>query len=542
MFKATSAATWRRDSYDNDSMDSAPLLLNNLPSDETLPLGTKPKLSRLHTSRPFLQRPFAQYFRSQSDSPTLLSPYYHQRRRRWHSIHTIWTTFWKLLYWTFLSLIVVTITTAVFFPSYSRPPAEYNHLRNAAKYGTEPARANTNSERIFIAASLYDPDGSLLRGRWGHLVKELVEILGPANTYVSIYVSDSGKAGASALTEYAEDYPCDHRFISEKHIDVDDLPIVDLPDGGHAVKRVQYLAKARNKALEPLQDARAPRYDRILYLNDAIFDPIEAAQLLLRTNTQEDGRAHYKAACAQDFKNPFIMYDMLALRDADGWQAGLPIFPWFSTEASGRSRKDVLSQTDAVQVKSCWGGMTAFDARYFQQPVGPEPATDASVPLKFRAEVDLFHDSSECCLIHADLMEQPGDGTLDDPSSTGIFTNPYVRTAYDEATFNWLWLGKRLERLLPPAQRLITSLAGLPHWNGRREVQAGEPLDQILPHMNGSDKSSNWQFETAPANPGGFCSILNLMIMRVDGDKQASHWETVQPNERDQIRKAIEDG
>ena len=470
-------------------------------------------------------------------SPTPMSPFIGRRRRPpfWKSPRRCAFGVLRLTWLMSLCLLALSVIVATFFPSYTKPPNHYHDLRAAAYRTAEPARANANNERVFIAASLHDPNGELVGGTWGRLVKELVDLLGPENTFVSIFESDGGDKGDQALREYDMDFPCEHKFIAVEEVELQHPALITLTDGAKAVKRIEYLAEARNRALAPLRGSSAPRYDKILYLNDIIFDPVEAAQLLFSTNIQYNGRTSYKAACAQDFKSPFLMYDMLAARDADGRQLGIPLYPWFSTSGSAKSRADVLTQSDAVEVKSCWGGMVAFDASFFQDSPSHE------TPIRFRAEQDLFHECSECCLIHADLIERPKvSGSSRDPG-TQIYLNPYVRTTYDESTFNWLWLGRRLERLTPLIHRIITYYAGLPYLNARREVQPGDPLSQILFRRDSPSSQGHWKVETAPANAGSYCAIANLMIKRLDRDKQLSNWETVGPETRDEMfRRFVE--
>ncbi|KAL9092962.1 MAG: hypothetical protein Q9159_000586 [Coniocarpon cinnabarinum] len=399
---------------------------------------------------------------------------------------------------------------------------------NAARQTREPGRANPHNERVFIAASLYDPAGDIVGGDWGRLVKEVVDLLGPRNTFVSIFESDSGERGQDALQIYENGYPCEHQFVSVKEIELQHPAVIPLPDGAKAVKRIEYLAEARKRTLLPLQAPGAPQYDKLLFLNDVLFDPVEAVQLLLATNIQSDGRTNYKAACAQDFQSPFLMYDMLATRDAEGRQLGIPLFPWFANAGAGKSRADVLRQLDAVEVKACWGGMAAFDASFFQAEISQEPL------VTFRAEQDLFHESSECCLIHADLIEKEHDSTSVRETSTQIFVNPYIRTAYEQTTFHWLWLGRRVERIFPSIHRLITHLAGLPFFNALRDVRPGDQITQILFHQEGSSEGQ-WQVETASANPGSYCAVVNLMVRRLGQDSQKINWETIGPEGRDDI-------
>ena len=204
-----------------------------------------------------------------------------------------------------------------------------------------------------------------------------------------------------------------------------------------------------------------------MYLNDVIFDPIDAANLLLNTELDGNtGKTLYRAACAVDFGNPFKFYDTFRTRDLEGYSIGVPFYPWFTRSGMGESRRDVLDQKDAVRVKSCWGGMVAFEAKWFQpqlyelddddlvlpsktsitgRSLGSDDSTTSSQaepiaasvnyfdealqqyideqraasvdddltsksadrisvpPLCFRFEPDTYWDASECCLIHADL-------------------------------------------------------------------------------------------------------------------------------------------
>ena len=469
-----------------------------------------------------------------SSAPKSPYPYGSRRRSRrcWRSPRAFFAWLVRFSCWTLIVFGVVAILTAWLFPSYTTLPPHYSDLLDHAGRSTRPGRANVNNERIYVAASLYDPEGDLISGKWGDLVRDLVDLLGPENTFVSIFESDSGDKGALALQDYDRSFHSDHKFVSVDEIKLDSPPIITLPDGTETVRRIEYLAQARNQALLPLLARNAPQYDKVLFLNDVIFDPVEAAQLLLSTNIQPDGRTSYKAACAQDFKSPFLMYDMLATRDADGWQLGVPLFPWFSTAASGKSRSDVLNQHDAVEVKSCWGGMVAFEAQYFQETTSNAHDTSVDLPLRFRSEQDLFHESSECCLVHADLMELPRRAGFKGEESTQIYMNPYVRTAYDERTFRWLWLGKRLERLFPFIQRIVTYYAGLPYRNDRRDVNTGQPLEQVLYQPSESTAKGEWRIRTAPAHPGSYCSIINLMVKRLDRNKEKSNWETIGPEMR----------
>ena len=410
-----------------------------------------------------------------------------------------------------------------------------------------------------------------------------------------------------------------------EHLDKSRLPHVTLTDGAQCLKRIAFLAEVRNRALKPLEDptssAYSVRFDKLLYLNDINFNPIDAANLLFSTNIGKDGRTQYRAACAVDFINPFKFYDTFATRDLEGYSMGLPFYPWFTSSGRADSRQDVLNQRDAVRVRSCWGGMVAFEAKWFQtdayndiettnasvehslaaiasqeetaptsshldsahkksstlamstptsidyhpevdanmnwglaNPValGSIPVTSTSkhvaqegnlnwhlatstpnptelstrsglkqAPLRFRAEADTYWDSSECCLIHADLQD-----TRDDISaSTGIYMNPYIRVAYDQQTLNWLAFTRRFERLYSIIHGILTPLVGLPGDNPRRTEEPGQTVsDRIWLHddvdwMNTGNFSGRYQDVERIALPGGFCGGKKLLAIRETGDR-----------------------
>jgi Cryptococcal mannosyltransferase 1 len=196
-------------------------------------------------------------------------------------------------------------------------------------------------------------------------------------------------------------------LVSE-HLPLEDIPRVTIPSGDRRIKRIAFLAEVRNRALRPLEDPNV-RFDKLLFINDVMFDPIEAVQLLFSTNIDVHGRTQYGAVCAVDFINAFKFYDYFAARDFEGYEMGMQFFPWFANVGDARSRKDVLAQKDAVRVRSCWGGMTAFEASWFQKTPadkssnGNTPKTSVAsiptLPLRFRYEEDPFWEASEVCIL-----------------------------------------------------------------------------------------------------------------------------------------------
>ncbi|KKZ62010.1 hypothetical protein EMCG_03471 [[Emmonsia] crescens] len=440
-------------------------------------------------------------------------------------------------------ILALAFLTAIIRPSYTHPPTHYNTLRQAALNSKEPGKGNPRNEKVFIAASVYDKDGELAGGRWGENVLELTRLLGRDNVFLSIYENNSGPEGEAALKEFEGKVECKRSIVYEEHMDINEVPHITLADGSERIKRIAYLAEVRNRALRPLDDPASDRFDKLLYLNDVVFDPIDALQLLFSTNVDKGGTAQYRAACAVDFINPFKFYDTYATRDLEGFSMGVPFYPWFSSAGKAESRHDVLDQKDAVRVKSCWGGMVAFDAKFFQQQGKPEqagqdkasrrrkdnqPATTSLVPLtssvaRFRAEPDLYWDASECCLIHADIQKQP-DESKSEPVDTGIYMNPYVRVAYDTQTLAWLRVTRRFERLYSVAHSIVNTLARMPRYNYRRTEVAGTDVEDKVWVPKGANGGS-YEIATRKAANGGFCGRRGLQVIVANPKKGQKNWE-----------------
>lgn len=524
--------------------------------------------------------------------------------------HSRLTRLCCLLYHLWCAVVVLVVIFGIFIPSYSNPPQRYSDLRARVLSNSGAGAANPHNEKVFIAATLYDRQGQLVSGDWGLSVKKLIDILGTDNVFLSLYENDPDEDSKQALDDFRGSLSCESSIVSE-HLDLTQLPRATLPDGSQRLRRIAFLAEVRNRALLPLVDATSgayhTRWDKLLYLNDVAFDPVDAANLLLNTNVDKlTGKTQYRAACAVDFINPFKFYDTFATRDLEGYSMGVPFFPWFTGAGAGTSRSDVLSQTDAVRVTSCWGGMVAFEARWFQPRLhkaggdemalqnephpdtgsvkgfeeaekvlepkktletsysrkaeGVPPASENSdstetpnhllaprpeinsttVPPRFRSETELYIEASECCLIHADLASRGPHprGT----NNTGIYLNPYIRTAYSTAVLAWLPFTRRFERLYTPVHSLVNIIAKLPVRNARRLEQPGDEVvqsvwqwdeDSLAALQNGTvgdlanGLQGSYQTVTRTVRPGQLCGVRQLSYLKDQvGDGERS-WESV---------------
>lgn len=458
----------------------------------------------------------------------LVSGVYLRRRSKGHVLLLVLKCLAALVF-------LLAVFTPLLAPSYLRPPAHYgalaSHCRQQQDDGSVESLdgcANPRREKVFVCASLYDKAGHLAGGRWGAAVLELIHILGPDNVFLSIYENNSGGDGATALEHLRQQVPCRSQIVYEDDLALDLFPNVTLPDGSVRTKRLAYLSEVRNRALRPLDtlaSADGIAFDRILFLNDVAFRPLDAAQLLFSTNVDAAGRAQYLSACALDWKHPYLFYDVYAQRDAEGFSNGLPLYPIFSAAGSGLSRADMLAQTDAVRVKSCWGGMVAMQAALVQntntslprpdfQAVGshvidPDRPTSVAAPVRFRHEPEIFLDACECCLFLADVSQAARTAGMP-PAERGVFVNPYVRVAYDWDALKTVPVVQRWERLFAVVQAVLTWFASLPTHNPHRLVQEGDAfLEEVW-----DSSAKGWRLATRTGRSGMFCAVREMQLLQ----------------------------
>ena len=139
---------------------------------------------------------------------------------------------------------------------------------------------NVRSQKIFIA-SIHWNNEPILRSNWNLAVLDLVEYFGPENVYISIYESGSWDDSKEALR--ALDNELERKGVRRtvklnetSHADEMKQPATDgwiqTPRGKQELRRIPYLSKLRNLALEPLNSlADGPNFDKILFLNDVVF-------------------------------------------------------------------------------------------------------------------------------------------------------------------------------------------------------------------------------------------------------------------------------
>ncbi|RUP45056.1 cryptococcal mannosyltransferase 1-domain-containing protein [Jimgerdemannia flammicorona] len=227
--------------------------------------------------------------------------------------------------------------------------------------------------RYFFALNLYDNEAVL-----PDLALQLVRLiahLGPSNVFVSVFENGSTDRTPQLLqTTFAR---------ALKHLGADHSIKTSTAPKPSKVHRIEYLAHARNRALEPLHILAAPpydlRYDHVLFINDIFVCHNDLLELLYQQRLQ---RSHI--TCGLDYDLQWgdvpIFYDTWVARDVKG----LPFFkdpgrPLHSAPSMARYQSNL-----PFQAYCCWNGVAVLD---------PTPLYDEDV--RFRAATPHPHKPPE---------------------------------------------------------------------------------------------------------------------------------------------------
>ena len=139
---------------------------------------------------------------------------------------------------------------------------------------------NVRGQKVFIA-SIHWNNEPILRSNWSTAVLELVDYFGPENIYISIYESGSWDKSKEVLRVLDSDLERKGvqrtvKLSETTHADELKQPPTDgwiqTPRGKTELRRIPYLSKLRNLALEPLNSFRdGMKFDKVLFLNDVVF-------------------------------------------------------------------------------------------------------------------------------------------------------------------------------------------------------------------------------------------------------------------------------
>lgn len=164
-------------------------------------------------------------------------------------------------------------------------------------YRTKPSEVHQRSEdgslantTVFIA-SVHRNTEEILRTAWNGAVLDLADYFGPQNVYFSAIESGSQDESKAALLELqamlngkgVANTVSLGQTVWEQLEEIETRPPPDaraptwvwnVVEAQWELRRIPYLARVRNQAMEPLKEleAQGRTFDKILWLNDVVFD------------------------------------------------------------------------------------------------------------------------------------------------------------------------------------------------------------------------------------------------------------------------------
>ena len=252
------------------------------------------------------------------------------------------------------------------------------------------------------------------------LLGELLKLLfilqqGPGdfgNVFVSIYESGSKDFSAIMLRAFEDNLQSlgvPHRVVT----------------GGikrrRGQQRINFLAQARNWALEPMLTEDTHKWDHLIYINDVVVCASSLAELVAERFFNEA-----ELACAMDYlladEEMVIFYDIWVTIDMDGKHFSNA--PPFVTEQSASA---AYRRNMPFQVFSCWGGAVAMSASLIQRD-----------GLRFRMGYPLECSSSECEILCRDMWSIGRGRIITVPNVVTAYNVPHHRAVIEKNLFQSL--------------------------------------------------------------------------------------------------------
>ncbi|KAF8320409.1 hypothetical protein DL93DRAFT_2074035 [Clavulina sp. PMI_390] len=243
----------------------------------------------------------------------------------------------------------------------------------------------------------------------------ILEQLGPENVYVSIYENnseDKTQELLGLLGDLLGSLGTPHYINSKGN------SVKSHKEDGH---RINFLAEARNIAMEPLYSGEAARHvptgriDEVLFINDIYHCASDILEVILQKRTQGANQA-----CAVDWGGR-VVYDRWIIRSMTGrtfyhWE---DLVEWYNSPdhppGEGKVIPPVLPDDPAdrarfqaglpMQVFSCWNGATVFDAAAFLAPHNIRFRISDSDYDEHGVKKTVTEKASECFLTSVDMWK-----------------------------------------------------------------------------------------------------------------------------------------
>ncbi|PVU91425.1 hypothetical protein BB559_004157 [Furculomyces boomerangus] len=296
---------------------------------------------------------------------------------------------------------------------------------------TEPGVVQPVKHKYFFAMNLYNNQEII-----PHLLQELLrvfEYLGPQNIYFSLYENGSGDSSKYILSMFK---------VTLDKLGIRNIVSVDREQKPKSVHRIEYLAKLRNKAIEPLEteSLNGRKYDKIVFMNDVVFCRNDILELLYQSEHQQSDMT-----CPLDFDTggpdgrEILFRDTWVARDLGGESFHKGLNDMVPHKPSMERFKNNLP----FQVQCCWNGAAVLNAKPFYEPIN----------LKFRRSKAKYNEcaASECSLMCNDFWEN---------GFRKIVTVPRVLLPYEMKHFKLLDDYYKLDPIPLPKEEKITYVDG----------------------------------------------------------------------------------
>jgi len=172
------------------------------------------------------------------------------------------------------------LTALVLFSIFSI--AEVMSVHSALSRAALEEAGNLAQQKVFVVGIHWNNE-EILRDHWIPALLALTKEIGPQNVFVSVYESgswDDTKGVLKLLDRLLEDHGIPRRIVLDETTHLDEISRspsgdgwVKTPRGETELRRIPYLARSRNVAMQPLYDMQNTTlvFDKILFLNDVIF-------------------------------------------------------------------------------------------------------------------------------------------------------------------------------------------------------------------------------------------------------------------------------
>lgn len=160
--------------------------------------------------------------------------------------------------------------------------AEAFNIHSALQQASLEQPKDFGQQKIFIVGIHWNSE-FILREHWIPALLALVKDIGPENVFVSIYESgsyDNTKAVLRVLDQFLDENGIPRKVVLDETTHADEISQtpsdsgwIEIPNGTTQLRRIPYLARLRNIAMQPMYELQNSNvvFDKVLFLNDVVF-------------------------------------------------------------------------------------------------------------------------------------------------------------------------------------------------------------------------------------------------------------------------------